>query len=129
MVGIEDQVAALAAALGPRQGRRLVALAGPPATGKSTLAGALCERLSRDGQSAVVVPMDGFHLDNRILEARGLLARKGAPETFDADGFIALIRRLKSGAEVVAPLGPVLIAAAGVGPGDRVLDVAAGTAF
>ncbi|MCB2115215.1 MAG: nucleoside triphosphate hydrolase [Rhodobacteraceae bacterium] len=104
MAGTEDQAAAIAAHLPAGGRRRLVALAGPPATGKSTLAEVLCARLLAGGQSAVVVPMDGFHLDNRILAARGLLARKGAPETFDAEGFIALIRRLKSGAEVFAPL-------------------------
>ena len=40
--------------------------------------------------------MDGFHYDNAILDARGMRARKGAPETFDADGFLALMRRLRS---------------------------------
>jgi pantothenate kinase len=40
--------------------------------------------------------MDGFHYDNAILDAKGLLAKKGAPETFDADGFIALVRRLRT---------------------------------
>ncbi|MDE0591468.1 phosphoribulokinase [Halocynthiibacter sp. C4] len=46
--------------------------------------------------AAELVPMDGYHLDNRILKARGLLARKGAPETFDASGFCNAIRRLQS---------------------------------
>jgi pantothenate kinase len=45
---------------------------------------------------AVVLPMDGFHYDNAILDEKGLRAKKGAPETFDADGFIALVRRLRS---------------------------------
>ena len=47
--------------------------------------------------------MDGFHLDNAVLQGRGLLSRKGAPETFDAEGFVELIRRVKAGGEVVYP--------------------------
>lgn len=73
------------------RGRTLVAIAGPPGSGKSTLAEAVA-RLVNAGEAAtsaeaVVLPMDGYHLDNRLLEARGLLSRKGAPETFDAHGF------------------------------------------
>jgi fructokinase len=84
--------------------RTVIAVAGPPASGKSTLAEALTATLNARGISAKVVPMDGFHLDNSILEERGLLARKGAPETFDAEGFIALVRRLKQGGNVSIPL-------------------------
>jgi pantothenate kinase len=47
--------------------------------------------------------MDGFHLDNAILTARGLLPRKGAPETFDALGFVRMVERLGTDAEVVIP--------------------------
>jgi pantothenate kinase len=79
--------------------RRLVAVAGPPASGKSTLA----EELAAHDPSFRVVPMDGFHLDNAVLEARGLLARKGSPQTFDAAGFVHLIRRLQTEDEVVIP--------------------------
>ena len=60
--------------------------------------------LRRHGIAAEVVPMDGFHLDNALLDARGLRAKKGAPETFDVAGFIALIHRLKTEADVVYPL-------------------------
>ncbi len=84
--------------------RRLIAIAGAPASGKSTLAAALTERLAMAGRAAANVPMDGFHLDNRLLDAAGLLSRKGAPETFDADGFIALMRRLKSEESVCYPV-------------------------
>ncbi|MDP5307827.1 AAA family ATPase [Paracoccus spongiarum] len=81
--------------------RVLVAVAGAPGSGKSTLAEALVARL----QDAVLVPMDGFHLDDRVLSARGLLPRKGAVETFDAEGFAALAARLaQPAAEVVFPL-------------------------
>lgn len=85
-------------------GRQLVALAGPPASGKSTLAETLAAALSDAGRMAVVVPMDGFHLDNRLLDARGLRSRKGAPETFDLRGFARLISDLKMPGEVVFPL-------------------------
>jgi pantothenate kinase len=83
----------------PRRGQRiLVGIAGPPGSGKSTLAAAVVGRLNAgaaSGPVAALVPMDGFHLDNADLEARGLRAVKGAPETFDAAGFVALVRRLR----------------------------------
>ena len=75
--------------------RAIVGLAGPPAVGKSWLAEHLVEGLISRGYSACVLPMDGFHLDNSILEARGLLARKGCPATFDVLGFIELVKRAK----------------------------------
>lgn len=79
--------------------RKLIALAGPPAAGKSTLS----EAISAAFPEAVFAPMDGFHLDNSILEDRGLLHRKGAPETFDAEGLLSACRRLKAGGEVIWP--------------------------
>ena len=88
----------------PKGARRLVALAGPPASGKSTRADTLAARLTAAGRPAAVVPMDGFHLDNRILDARGLRARKGAPETFDLRGFARLMAELKAGGEVIYPV-------------------------
>lgn len=87
----------------PRGRRRLVALAGGPASGKSTLAAALARALNSAGAQAQVVPMDGFHLDNALLIARTLLERKGAPQTFDAAGFVHLVRRVRDEAEVVFP--------------------------
>jgi len=84
--------------------RIIVGIAGAPGSGKSTLASELARRLNGQKCPATVVPMDGFHLDNAILQERGLLNRKGAPETFDADGFILAMHRLKSGAEVVLPV-------------------------
>lgn len=106
-------------------GRFLVALAGPPASGKSTLAEALARALQ---PGARVVPMDGFHYDDRVLEARGMRARKGAPETFDAAGFVHLVRRLREEDEVAIPIfdrSMELSRAAAdiVGPEDRVLVV------
>lgn len=87
-----------------REGRSLLGLAGAPGSGKSTLAAALAEAL---GPLAVVVPMDGFHLANAELVRLGRAGRKGAPDTFDAAGYIALLRRLKypePGETVYAPL-------------------------
>ncbi|MCK8464482.1 nucleoside/nucleotide kinase family protein [Aliiroseovarius sp. S1339] len=89
----------------PRKGtRRLVAVGGAPASGKSTLAEALADHLTNDGCPAKVVPMDGFHLHNQILVERDLLNRKGAPQTFDAQGFLHLITRLHDEPEVFFPL-------------------------
>ncbi len=86
------------------QTRKLIGIAGPPGTGKSTVAAALCTKLQEAGRTVKVMPMDGFHLDNRLLDQRKLRHRKGAPETFDADGFCALIERAASGAAVVYPV-------------------------
>lgn len=83
-----------------RHRRRLIALAGPPASGKSTLAETLAETLP----NACVVPMDGFHLDNRILAAQGLTGRKGAPDTFDVAGFHHLLQRLQRDDDVFYPI-------------------------
>lgn len=81
-------------------GQLVVAIAGPPGSGKTTLADDLLSAL----ENAVVVAMDGYHLDNRVLEDRGLKDRKGAPETFDAVGLFCLLERLRSGHEVIAPI-------------------------
>lgn len=80
--------------------RRIVALAGAPASGKSTLAEMAERRLngSMPGICAVL-PMDGFHYDDAVLEARGWRARKGAPHTFDVGGLIAMLQRLRANAE------------------------------
>lgn len=74
-------------------GRRLLGLCGAPGSGKSTLAAALKEAF---GEQAVVVPMDGFHLAQVELERLQRAARKGAPDTFDTAGYIALLRRLRA---------------------------------
>jgi fructokinase len=97
--GLADRILALP----PAPLRLRVAVAGPPGAGKSTLAAVLVDRLNRDGPVAALVPMDGFHLDNAILDARGLRARKGAPETFDALGVLRMVERLDRDAEVVIP--------------------------
>ena len=80
--------------------RRILGIAGPPGAGKSTLAVAVCEALAGH---AVLVPMDGFHRSNEELATLGLRDRKGAPETFDADGLVALLAAVHAGAAVRAP--------------------------
>jgi pantothenate kinase len=73
--------------------RVLLGITGAPGAGKSTLAEALAAALQDLG--AAVVAMDGFHLSNQVLADRGLLSRKGAIDTFDADGYVSLLRRLR----------------------------------
>jgi pantothenate kinase len=73
--------------------RFIVGIAGAPGAGKSTLAEHLVERLPHE--TAKVVPMDGFHYDNTVLNQLGLRARKGAPETFDYQGFRATLERVR----------------------------------
>ncbi len=90
-----DEILATIHAKAEGGGRLLVGIAGPPGVGKSTLADTLCTRLTDSGYEAAIVPMDGFHLDNDVLRQRGLLDRKGAPETFDAEGFVSLVARLR----------------------------------
>lgn len=121
---------ALNAALALPPGRHLIAVAGPPASGKSTLADALAHRLAKAGRPAQVVPMDGFHLDNTLLDARGLRARKGAPETFDARGFHRLLADIRTGGPVIFPLfdrtRDLAVAGAGHLGGDTELVVVEG---
>ena len=77
--------------------RLIVAVAGPPGAGKSTLAEALVAALEagRPGMAALL-PMDGFHFDDLHLVPAGLRPRKGAPETFDVGGYAQALRRLRA---------------------------------
>jgi pantothenate kinase len=100
MPGVEtlstDELAAWVRERAAGADRYLFGIAGPPGSGKSTLA----ERLGAD-LGAPVVPMDGFHLPNATLRARGQLGVKGAPETFGAADFVALVAELRAPGRVV----------------------------
>ena len=92
MTGL-DELTARACGLVRADGRALLGIAGAPGAGKSTLARALVDAL---GELAVLVPMDGFHLADPELERLGRHDRKGAPDTFDAAGYVHLLRRLQA---------------------------------
>lgn len=96
MKALIDEIVSRSAAMH----RFMVAIAGPPGAGKSTLAGDLVRRLPQG--SAAAVPLDGFHYDNAVLNQLALRARKGAPETFDLSGFATLLKRLRSLESAVA---------------------------
>ena len=87
------QALARAEALLQGGGRKLLGLVGPPGAGKSTVAEMLHAAFPDISQ---VVPMDGFHLANVELQRLGRQDRKGAPDTFDAAGYVALLRRLRA---------------------------------
>ena len=89
--GPAAELVARAAALASG-GRRLLGIAGPPGAGKSTLAASLVAALAG---RAVLVPMDGFHLAAAELDRLGRADRKGAPDTFDPEGFVALLGRIR----------------------------------
>lgn len=90
--------------LGRAEGRArfIVAIAGPPGAGKSTVSDALAAFIEDAAPSqSALVPMDGYHLDNAVLAARGMLHRKGAPQTFDVAGLASALQRIRSGDEPV----------------------------
>lgn len=95
--GLLSQLGAL-----PPARRHIVAIAGAPASGKSTLA----EGLARDLPGAAVLPMDGFHYDDAVLDGWGLRGRKGSPPTFDVDGLTHMLARLAAddGRAVAVPV-------------------------
>ncbi len=94
-----DDLVARASRLADTGGRRILGITGAPAAGKSTLARRLVAAL---GERAVEVGMDGFHLAQRELDRLGRAERKGAPDTFDAVGYVALLARLAAaGPDVV----------------------------
>lgn len=104
---VKDRVLALADQAGTTL---VIGVAGAPGAGKTTLVEALVQTMNPEHQPPenrrfAHVPMDGFHLSDRELQRLGLLERKGAPETFDAGGYAALLGRLRAdrAAVVYAP--------------------------
>ena len=79
--------------------RQLLGITGPPGAGKSKVAEAIIDKLGAD--LAVLVPMDGFHLSNQTLIRLGRRGRKGAWDTFDADGYVHLLSRLRNQEEEI----------------------------
>jgi pantothenate kinase len=104
-----DALVARVSSLADATGRRvLIGITGSPGSGKTTLAKAVVDRINGGadvGGTAVHLPMDGFHLANSTLDRLGIHDRKGAIETFDGWGFVALLGRLRSesGHTVYAP--------------------------
>ncbi|MGQ4387851.1 nucleoside/nucleotide kinase family protein [Streptomyces sp. SAS_270] len=91
-----DDLLERAAALVRPGHRAILGIAGGPGAGKTTLAAHLVRQLNGDGPAWVAhVPMDGFHLADVELDRLGRRDRKGAPDTFDAAGYAALLRRLR----------------------------------
>jgi pantothenate kinase len=97
-VGDVDALVTRARALARGDERTILGVAGPPGGGKSTLARAV---VSAVGSAAALVPMDGFHLSQADLVRLGRRDRMGAPDTFDAHGYVALLRRLRERREAV----------------------------
>ena len=75
------------------RGGRVLGIAGAPGAGKSTLADAV---IAHFGEAAQLLPMDGFHLANEELARLGRADRKGAPDTFDVDGYVSALQRVRA---------------------------------
>lgn len=98
---VADVIADVIAGASAGRSRTIAGITGPPGAGKSTIAARVVNRL---GSTAVLLGLDGFHLPQSRLVALGRRERMGAPDTFDVDGFVALLSRLhNAGAVVLAP--------------------------
>ena len=100
MPSVEREFDPIGYLLGRSGSRFVLGITGPPGAGKSTFANWLVSEL---GEAAIVLPMDGFHFPNTELDERGLLNRKGAPDTYDVAGFLEVLRGLRSREVVLSP--------------------------
>jgi len=117
-----DRAASLVRSL-PGDRRILVGVAGAPGAGKSTFAAALATETG-----GMVLPMDGFHLPQARLVELGRRERMGAADTFDVDGFVAVLHALRTGARVEAPgfdrtVEEPMPGAIAIEPGHRILII------
>lgn len=104
MTAAADRAATAVVAAADGRARLVVGIAGSPGAGKSTFAVELAARLDGDGVPAALVPMDGFHLPQARLVELGRRERMGAPDTFDVDGYLDILARLRQpDGEVLAP--------------------------
>ena len=90
----KEEAKALVVEYASASSRVIIGIVGKPGVGKSTLSKFLLKEM--DPTLVSVVPMDGFHLSNKVLKALGRSERKGAQDTFDVEGFTTLIKRIKS---------------------------------
>ncbi|WP_172191866.1 AAA family ATPase [Actinomyces faecalis] len=104
---LPETVTRLEAMLDDGASRVVVGLTGGPGSGKSTLARLLASELANRGLLAGEVPMDGFHMSNTVLDELGRHGRKGAPDTFDVAGYLALLDRVR----LTGPHGPTEVLA------------------
>ncbi len=86
--------------------RFIIGIAGGPGSGKSTFAVELKELINSKAKSdlAQIFPMDGFHRKNSELQRSGLISVKGAPETFDVEGYLLILKRIRLGENLKAPI-------------------------
>jgi len=89
----QEEAKAIVVEYAKNSNRTIIGIVGKPGGGKSTLSKYLLKGM--DPTTVSVVPMDGFHLSNKVLKELGRSDRKGAPDTFDVNGFTALIKRIK----------------------------------
>ena len=92
-MSIELLVEQIQSLLDGQSPRTLIGIVGKPGAGKSTVVEEIQKRF--DSKDVSIIPMDGFHLSNEELITLGRRERKGAPDTFDVEGFTSLIRRVK----------------------------------
>jgi len=91
-LSFEQALSRVTELLNSANGRIIIGIVGKPGAGKSTLSSYLIEKLSKE--SVALVPMDGYHLSNKELDTLGRRNRKGAPDTFDSNGYAALLQRI-----------------------------------